>query len=101
MPGTSDDWFGIEEAARRLGLPERAVRRLIFTDVLDAMGPPWRVRRRHLDAFVERSRIRPGTILFLDATKQPRAAAPRVNWDGTADTGLVTGTPRTTRSRCE
>ena len=80
-----DEWLDAEAVARCLGLPERTVRRLIARRQLEASGPPWRVRRRHLDAFIEQSRLPPSSMTFLDATKPPRAATQRVNRDGTPD----------------
>jgi excisionase family DNA binding protein len=58
------DWISTTEAARRLGLTPRTIYRLIDTGDLVAyrFGRVIRVRPDDLDAFIEASRITPGTL---------------------------------------
>lgn len=55
------------EAARRLGVTSRTVYRLIDEGQLPAyrFGRVIRLQRTHVDEFIDRSRIQPGTLEHL------------------------------------
>jgi len=61
-----EDWLSIDEAARHLNLPNRTIRRRVTEGLFEAVGSPARVRRRDLDVYVERCRIRPGELAHLN-----------------------------------
>jgi len=70
---TSDDivWFSTKEAARRLGITPRTLYRFIDSGDLPAyrMGRVIRLQQVHVDEFIERCRVEPGTLehLYPDA----------------------------------
>ena len=68
MPkSTGDDWFGAPAAARYLGLGLVTLYKLIDAGDLPAyrLGRVIRLRRAEIDAFIERSRVRPGELDHL------------------------------------
>jgi excisionase family DNA binding protein len=60
-------WLGTAEAARYLGLTSRTLYRLIDEGQLPAykFGRVIRLKQSDVDAFVERSRIAPGSLEHL------------------------------------
>ena len=60
-------WLGTAEAARHLGLTSRTLYRLIDEGQLPAykFGRVIRLKQADVDAFVEGSRIEPGTLEHL------------------------------------
>ncbi len=67
MDAAEDDWLGTKEAARLLGVVPRTLYRLIDDGDLPAykIGRVIRLRRSDIAAFLERSRIAPGTLEHL------------------------------------
>lgn len=67
-------WLGTAEAARFLGLTPRTLYRLIDEGQLTAykFGRVIRLKRADVEAFIEGSRIEPGTLehLYPDARKE-------------------------------
>ena len=61
------EWMGTAEAARYLGLTSRTVYRLIDEGQLPAykFGRVIRLKRADVEAFVEQSRIEPGSLEHL------------------------------------
>jgi excisionase family DNA binding protein len=64
-----DDWLDAEGAGRYLSLPTNTVYRLIQDGHLDAVSCPDRIRRRALDEFLERCRIKPGDLPYASRLK--------------------------------
>lgn len=66
---TSDEivWMSTQEAARRLGITTRTLYRFVDEGALPAykMGRVFRLQQADVDAFIERSRIAPGTLEHL------------------------------------
>lgn len=60
-------WLSTAEAARRLGITPRTLYRFIDEGSLPAykMGRVIRLKQTDVDAFVEHSRIEPGTLEHL------------------------------------
>ena len=60
-------WLSTAEAARRLGITPRTLYRFIDEGSLPAykMGRVIRLKQSDVDAFVEHSRIQPGTLEHL------------------------------------
>ena len=60
-------WLNTETAAKRLGITTRTLYRFINEGGLPAyrMGRVIRVKQTDVDAFIERSRIEPGTLGHL------------------------------------
>lgn len=61
-----EDWLSAEEAGRCLNLPASTIYLLIRDGRLDASRDPVRVRRKDLDACLERCRIRAGQVAHLN-----------------------------------
>ncbi|MDQ3107752.1 MAG: helix-turn-helix domain-containing protein [Actinomycetota bacterium] len=66
----SDDtirWLGTTEAAERIGVVPRTLYRMIDEGLIAAykMGRVIRVKESDLDAFVETTRVRPGSLAHL------------------------------------
>jgi excisionase family DNA binding protein len=61
-------WLSTREAADRLGLATRTLYRLIDAGELPAyrFGRVIRLQQAEVDAFIERSRIQPGTLEQVD-----------------------------------
>lgn len=70
-------WLGTAEAAGWLGITTRTLYRLIDAGDLEAykFGRVIRLKRADVEAFIERSRIQPGTLehLYPDARRQTSA----------------------------
>ncbi len=62
-----DDWLGAPGAAEYLGVTLRMVYKLIDQGQVPAykIGRVLRIRRADLDAFLERSRVKPGDLVHL------------------------------------
>lgn len=60
-------WLSTQEAARRLGITTRTLYRFVDEGSLPAykMGRVFRLKREDVDAFIERSRVTPGTLEHL------------------------------------
>lgn len=60
-------WLSTQEAARRLGITTRTLYRFVDEGDLPAykMGRVFRLQQSDVDAFIERSRIEPGTLEHL------------------------------------
>lgn len=60
-------WMSTQEAARRLGITTRTLYRFVDEGQLPAykMGRVFRLQQADVDAFIERSRIEPGTLEHL------------------------------------
>ena len=67
MSDTQIVWLNTETAAKRLGITTRTLYRFINEGGLPAyrMGRVIRVKQDDVDAFIERSRIEPGTLGHL------------------------------------
>lgn len=63
----SIDWLSTADAAKSLGITPRTLYRFIDQGELDAyrFGRVIRVKRTDIDAFIEKSRIEPGTLEHL------------------------------------
>lgn len=64
---TPPEWLGTKEAARYLGITPRTLYRLIDEGQLAAyqFGRVYRLKRADVDAFIEASRVQPGTLSHL------------------------------------
>ena len=73
-------WMSTQEAARRLGITTRTLYRFVDEGQLPAykMGRVFRLKQSDVDAFIEGSRIEPGTLEHL----YPERKTSRI--DGTA-----------------
>jgi excisionase family DNA binding protein len=60
-------WMSTQEAARRLGVTTRTLYRFVDEGLLPAykMGRVFRLQQRDVDAFIEASRVQPGTLEHL------------------------------------
>jgi excisionase family DNA binding protein len=60
-------WMSTQEAARRLGVTPRTLYRFVDEGELPAyrMGRVFRLQQHDVDAFIERSRIAPGSLEHL------------------------------------
>lgn len=67
MSNTQITWLNTETAAKRLGITTRTLYRFINEGGLPAyrMGRVIRVKQADVDAFIESSRIEPGTLGHL------------------------------------
>ena len=63
----ANGWVGTQEAAERLGITLRTLYRFLDEGQIPAykMGRVIRIKEADLDAFVEASRIEPGTLSHL------------------------------------
>ena len=86
MSDTQIVWLNTETAAKRLGITTRTLYRFINEGGLPAyrMGRVIRVKQVDVDAFIERSRIEPGTLGHLYPDPVPVGAAAGGD-DGDAD----------------
>jgi excisionase family DNA binding protein len=75
-------WLGTPEAAERLGITQRTLYRLIDEGQISAykMGRVFRVKEADLEAFLEQSRVTPGSLRHL----YPEAKTVTQDSDGTA-----------------
>lgn len=76
----SIDWLSTADAAKSLGITPRTLYRFIDQGELDAyrFGRVIRVKRTDIDAFIEKSRIEPGTLEHL----YPEAVGKGADADG-------------------
>ena len=60
-------WMSTQEAARRLGITTRTLYRFVDEGSLPAykMGRVFRLKQSDVDAFIEQSRIAPGSLEHL------------------------------------
>lgn len=70
MSGMASDeivWMSTQEAARRLGVTARTLYRFVDEGALPAykMGRVFRLKQSDVDAFIEQSRIAPGSLEHL------------------------------------
>ena len=67
MAADEISWMSTQEAARRLGITPRTLYRFVDEGALPAykMGRVFRLKQSDVDAFMEASRIRPGTLEHL------------------------------------
>lgn len=67
------EWLGTKEAARLLGITQRTLYRIMDEGQLPSyqFGRVYRLKRSDVDAFIEASRVQPGTLrhLYPDARK--------------------------------
>ena len=70
-----------QEAARRLGITTRTLYRFVDEGALPAykMGRVFRLKQADVDAFIESSRIEPGTLEHL----YPERKTARIDAEGT------------------
>ncbi|MCY4630856.1 MAG: helix-turn-helix domain-containing protein [bacterium] len=61
------DWLSTEDTARRLGLTTRTIYRFVDIGGLPAyrFGRVFRFKASDVDAFIEQSRVEPGTLKHL------------------------------------
>jgi excisionase family DNA binding protein len=67
MASDEIEWLSTQEAARRLGITTRTLYRFVDEDQLPAyrMGRVFRLKKSDVDAFIEESRVKPGTLANL------------------------------------
>lgn len=67
MSASDIEWLSTQEAARRLGVTTRTLYRFVDQGELPAyrMGRVIRVKATDVDAFIEASRIEPGSLEHL------------------------------------
>ena len=72
-----DPWLSTAEAARRLGITPRTLYRFIDEGQLPGykLGRVIRLRESEVDAFIEASRVRPGSLKHLYPEAKSEAAA--------------------------
>jgi len=60
-------WMSTQEAARRLGITTRTLYRFVDEGQLPAykMGRVFRLKQADVDAFIEQSRVQPGSLEHL------------------------------------
>lgn len=72
-PGPADGWLSTQAAAKRLGVTPRTLYRFIDQGELPAyrMGRVIRLRTSEVDAYIETTRIQPGSLehLYPDAKR--------------------------------
>ena len=87
MSDTQIVWLNTETAAKRLGITTRTLYRFINEGGLPAyrMGRVIRVKQADVDAFIERSRIEPGTLGHLYPDPVPLGGADSGGDDSDAD----------------
>jgi excisionase family DNA binding protein len=67
VPGDDSTWLSTQEAARRMGITPRTLYRFIDEGQLPAyrFGRVIRLREADVDAFIQASRIKPGSLEHL------------------------------------
>jgi excisionase family DNA binding protein len=67
VSGEEITWMSTQEAARRLGITPRTLYRFVDEGALPAykMGRVIRLQQADVDAFIERSRVAPGSLEHL------------------------------------
>ena len=70
------DWLSTEDTARRLGLTTRTIYRFVDIGELPAyrFGRVFRFKASDVDAFIEQSRVAPGTLKHLYPDPMPASA---------------------------
>ena len=73
-PSADIEWLSTQEAARRLGITTRTLYRFVDQGELPAyrMGRVIRLQATDIDAYIERSRIEPGTLEHLYPDTAPK-----------------------------
>jgi excisionase family DNA binding protein len=77
MRGVDDGWLSVQEAADCCGMAYRTMLGMVrrgevpATRDMNDSGRPYRVRRRDLEAFIERSRVRSGDLAHLHPPRIP------------------------------
>ena len=73
-PSAEIEWLSTQEAARRLGITTRTLYRFVDQGEIPAyrMGRVIRVQASDVDAYIERSRIQPGTLEHLYPDTAPK-----------------------------
>ncbi len=77
--GENENWLSVSEAAAQLGLTKETVARLAHRGVIKIDRPRprlTRIRQSDLDAYVESSRIKPGTLGSYNGAKKSRTTKP-------------------------
>lgn len=87
MSDTQIVWLNTETAAKRLGITTRTLYRFINEGGLPAyrMGRVIRVKQSDVDAFIESSKIEPGTLGHLYPDPVPTRAVDQQDDDSDAD----------------
>ena len=99
MPSSADiEWLSTQEASRRLGITTRTLYRFVDQGDLPAyrMGRVIRLKATDIDAFIEGSRIEPGTLehLYPDTSAYvPMTAVVQIEAD---DSGSLTSSREVT-----
>lgn len=75
MASENIEWLSTQEASRRLGITTRTLYRFVDQGDLTAyrMGRVIRLKATDVDAFIESSRIEPGTLEHLYPDTSPKA----------------------------
>ncbi len=73
-PSADIEWLSTQEASRRLGITTRTLYRFVDQGELAAyrMGRVIRLKATDIDAFIEASRIEPGTLEHLYPDTSPK-----------------------------
>lgn len=73
MPSADIEWLSTQEASRRLGITTRTLYRFVDQGDLPAyrMGRVIRLKATDIDAFIDASRIEPGTLEHLYPDTSP------------------------------
>ncbi|MCY3561897.1 MAG: helix-turn-helix domain-containing protein [bacterium] len=77
MAESDIDWLSTEDTARRLGLTTRTIYRFVDIGQLPAyrFGRVFRFKASDVDAFIEESRVEPGTLKHLYPDPVPARAS--------------------------
>ena len=73
-PSADIEWLSTQEAARRLGITTRTLYRFVDQGEIPAyrMGRVIRLQATDIDAYIQRSRIQPGTLEHLYPDTAPK-----------------------------
>jgi excisionase family DNA binding protein len=75
MADGDETWLSLQEVANPIGMSYRTVFSMVRRGEIPAeqkaQGHPCRVRRADVDAFIERSRVRPGELVHLYPPRIP------------------------------
>jgi excisionase family DNA binding protein len=75
MPPVEEGWLSLEEAAKACGVAYRTMLAFVRRGEVPAdkeNGRPYRVRRADVEAFIERSSIRPGELRSVPPSRRRR-----------------------------